>query len=106
MQNQQRRGWISFGAGVFLMALVAGIWVWIDLLLAGGARQNPAEATFLGKLNVAFALIFIAAVLGTINGWRMAKSGRRSIALIFAMVVAFIAGFIVAFGASNGFQTP
>jgi len=88
------------------MALVAGVWIWIDFLLAAGAQQDPAEATFLGKLNVAFGLIFIAAVLGAINGWRLAKSGRRSIALIFAMVVCFIAGFLVAFGASNGFQTP
>jgi hypothetical protein len=105
-QSQQRRGWISFGAGVFLMALVVGISIWIDFLLAGAAQRESATAAFLGKLNVAFGLIFIAALLGTINGWRTAKSGRRSIALIFVMVVCFIAGFFVAFGASNGLQTP
>ena len=74
-------------------------------MLAGGARHDPAEATFLGKLNVAFGLILAAGVLGTVNGWRMAKSGRRSVALIFGMIVCFAAGLVVAVGASNGLQT-
>jgi hypothetical protein len=106
LQSQQRRGWISFGAGVFLIALTTGIWIWVDSLLAGGAQHDSAEAAFLGKLNVAFALLFIAGVLGTINGWRMAKSGQRSVVLILLMVVCFAAGLFVAFGASNGLQTP
>jgi len=106
LQSQQRRGWVSFGAGVLLVVLAAGIWIWVDFLLAGGAQRNPGEATFLGKLNVAFGLILVAGVLGTINGWRMAKSGRRNVALILAMVVCFAAGLIVAVGASNGVQTP
>lgn len=106
IQSQQRRGWVSFGAGVFLIVLVAAIWIWVNVLLAGSAQRDAAEATFLGKLNVAFALILLAGVLGTIQGWRMAKSGRRNVVLILAMVVCFAAGLIVAVGASNGVQSP
>jgi len=104
-QSQRRRGWLAFGAGIFMIVLVIGIWTWVDLLLAGGAQHDSAEATFLGKLNAAFGLILAAGVLGTIHGWRMAKSGRRNIALILLMVVCFAAGLIVAVGASNGIQT-
>ena len=89
-----------------MMLFVIGIWIWVDLLLSGGASRDSAEAAFLGKLNVAFGLIFIAGALGTLNGWRMAKTGHRSVALIVTMLVAFGAGLLVAFNASNGFQTP
>lgn len=106
LQSQQRRGWISFGAGVFLIVLVTAIWIWVDILLAGSAQRDAVEATFLGKLNVAFGLILVAGVLGTIQGWKMAKSGRRNVFLILAMVICFAAGLIVAVGASNGVQTP
>ena len=104
--QSQRRGWISFGAGVFLIVLVSGIWVWVDVLLTGTAQRDSVEGTFLGKLNVAFGLMLLAGALGTIQGWRMAKSGRRNVVLILAMVVCFIAGLIVAVGASNGVQAP
>ena len=106
LQSRQRRGWVAFGAGVFLVVLAAGIWIWVDVLLAVGAQHDSAEATFLGKLNVAFGLIVVAGVLGTINGWSMAKSGRRNVALIFGMIVCFAAGLVVAVGAQNGVQTP
>lgn len=102
LQSQQRRGWVAFGAGVFMIVLVIGIWIWVDVLLAGGAQHDPTEATFLGKLNAAFGLLLVAGILGTLHGWRMAKSGRRNVALILLMVVCFAAGLIVAVGASNG----
>jgi hypothetical protein len=105
LQSKQRRGWVAFGAGVFLMVLTAGIWIWIDVLLSGGAQHDSAEATFLGKLNVALGLILVAGILGTINGWGMAKTGRRNVALILFMVICFAAGLFVAVGASNGLQT-
>lgn len=106
LQSQRRRGWVSFGAGAFLIVFAGAIWIWVNGLLLGGAQRNAAEATFLGKLNVAFALIVAAGVLGTIQGWMMAKSGRRNVPLILGMVVCFAAGLIVAVGASNGIQTP
>lgn len=106
LQRQQRRGWVAFGAGIFMIVLAAGIWIWVDFLLAGGAQRDSAEATFLGKLNVAFGLIVLAGMFGTFNGWSMAKSGRRNVALILIMVVCFAAGLIVAVSASNGVQTP
>lgn len=102
LQSRQRRGWVAFGAGVFLIVLIIGIWIWVNLLLAGGAQHDSAEATFLGKLNAAFGLILVAGILGTINGWGMAKTGRRNVALILFMVICFAAGLIVAVGASNG----
>jgi hypothetical protein len=105
MQSTRLRGWVAFAAGAFLVLFIAAIWIWIDRLFAarGIAASDPSAARFLGKINVAFALVAVAGVLGAINGWIMAHSGRRNIALVVALVVAFAAALFIAAGASSGY---
>lgn len=107
LASQQRRGWVAFGAGAFLVVFVAAVWVWIDRLFASSAITGDpaANAAFLGKLNVAFALIVISGVLGMINGWKMAQTGLRNNRLIFALVIVFAAALLLAFWASAGYQS-
>jgi len=94
------RGWVAFGAGVFLVIFAAAIWIWVDRLLLANGPADQATAQFAGKLNVAFGLIVISGILGTINGWVMAHSGQRNRALIVAMVLIFISAVFIAYNAS------
>ena len=100
------RGRLAMGAGAFLVVFIAAIWIWIDRLFAtrGIAASDPGAAQFLGKINVAFALVVVAGVLGVLNGWVMARSGRRNVALIVGLVVAFAAAVFLAAVASSGYR--
>lgn len=106
LASQQRRGWVAFGAGAFLAIFMAGVWIWIDRLFAanGIAQRDPAAAQFLGRINVACALVVLSGLLGVGNGWVMARSGRRHYPLMVAMLVVFVAALFVGFTASNGYQ--
>jgi hypothetical protein len=104
MQSAKLRGWLAFAAGAFLVLFIAAIWLWIDRQFAARdiVASDPAAARYLGKIHVAFALVVVAGVLGAINGWIMVRSGRRNLALVVALVVAFAAAVFVAAGASSG----
>jgi hypothetical protein len=106
LASQRRRGWVACGAGVVLVVLMGGVWLWIDRLFAanGGTAGSPGAAQFLGKLNIAFALIVVSGALGVANGWAMAQTGRRNMPLIFGMIVVFAAGLFLAVSASSGYQ--
>ena len=107
LASQQRRGWVAFFAGVFLIVLALGIWIWVDRLLTGpSAIQSPALPQFIGKLNVTFAMLLIAGVLGAVNGWMMIRTGRRNLALILLMLAFFVGSLFLAAGASSGFAAP
>lgn len=97
----KRRGWVAFGAGLFLVLFAAAIWFWVDRLLGANGAQDPAAAQLAGRLNVAFGLLVVSGVLGTINGWIMAHTGRRNTALIVAMVLVFVSALFIAYNASN-----
>jgi hypothetical protein len=96
----QTRGWVAFGAGIFLVIFAAAIWIWVDRLLLANGPADAATAQFAGKLNVAFGLIAVSGILGTINGWIMAHSGKRNSALIVAMVLIFVSALFIAYNAS------
>ncbi len=104
--SQQRRGWVAFGGGAFLAVFMAAVWIWIDQLFAGNgiAQRDPAAARFLGRINVACALVVLSGLFGVANGWIMAHSGRRNLALMVAMLVVFVAALFLAFTASNGYH--
>lgn len=104
LQSQQRRGWVAFGGGVFIVLFMGAIWIWVDQLVATKAQGDVATAQFLGPLNVAFALVVIAGILGVVNGWVMARTGVRNRALIFGLLIAFVSALFVAFTASNGYH--
>ncbi|HEY6327532.1 MAG TPA: hypothetical protein VIW73_13590 [Candidatus Cybelea sp.] len=105
--NQQRRGWVALGSGAFLVVFMAAIAVWVDrLLTANGLLQRDATAAqFFGRINVAFALVIVAGVLGIFNGWSMAHTGRRNNLLVLALLVVFVAALFVAWSASNMYRT-
>jgi ribosomal protein L40E len=104
LRSQKTRGWVAFGAGAFLAIFMGAIWIWVDRIMAQNAPADAATATFMGRVNVSFALIVIAGILGIINGWMMAHSGRRNTALIVALLICFVAALFVAWTASNGYH--
>jgi hypothetical protein len=106
LHGQQLRGWFALGAGAFLAIFVAAIWIAIDRSFAaqGVAGRNVAAAQFLGRINVAFALIVVAGVLGAINGWSMAHSGRRNLWLLVALLVVFVGALVIAGIASSSYR--
>jgi hypothetical protein len=106
LQSQQRRGWVALGAGVFLVVFMAAIWIWVDGLLAGNApgQRDAATAQFEGRINVAFALVVVAGMLGTINGWLMVRTGLRNRMLIFGLIIVFVSALFVACSASSGYR--
>jgi ribosomal protein L40E len=106
LASQKLRGWFALGAGAFLAIFMAAIWIWIDRLFAaqGIAARDVSAAQFLGRINVAFALILVAGVLGVINGWSMAHSGRRNLWLLVALLVAFVSALVIAGFASSSYR--
>ncbi len=106
LQGEQRRGWVAFGAGLFLIGVMIPIWIWVDVLVArnGLAQRDVATAQYEGRINVAFALVVVAGVLGTINGWLMTRTGFRSRALVFGLVIVVISALVVAYSASSGYR--
>jgi hypothetical protein len=106
LASQQRRGWLAFGAGAFLAIFIAAIGTWVDRLFtaSGAPQRDAAAAQFLGRLNVVFALVVIAGLLGCANGWLMVRSGRRNFPLMLGMVAVFAAALFLGFTASNGYH--
>ena len=104
LQSQERRGWVAVWTGAFVVVVMAAVWIWVDVLLAANGQSDPATAKFVGRLNVAFAFVVIAGVLGVINGWLTAHSGRRNTWLLIGLVVAFVSGLFVACSATGGYQ--
>jgi hypothetical protein len=102
LESAKRRGWIGFGAGVFLVIFPTGIAIWIDRLMAG--QTAPGTAGFLGRLNLAFVLIALSGALGMINGWRQGHSGRTNRPIVIATVVVFAIAFFLAYTASNAYN--
>jgi hypothetical protein len=106
LHSQRLRGWFALGAGAFLALFMAAIWIAIDRSFAaqGVATRDAAAAQFLGRINVAFALIVVAGVLGIINGWSMARSGRRNLWLLVALLAVFVGALVIAGIASSSYR--
>jgi len=98
----KRRGLIALFAGSFIVVLVGVLWIWIDRLVVGGtAVADPSDLQVLGKLNVAFPLILVAGILVIANGWVMLRTGKSNRALAWAVIIVFLVGVFLGFGASR-----
>jgi hypothetical protein len=98
----KRRGLIALFAGSFIVLLVGAVWIWVDRLVAGGtAVADPSDLQVLGKLNAAFPLILVAGILVIANGWLMLRTGKSNSALAWAVIVVFLVGAFIGFGASR-----
>lgn len=102
LESARRRGWVAFGAGVFLVIFVSAIWIWVDRLMA--AQSAAGAAQFVGRLNLAFALIILCGALGMVNGWYQGHSGRTNRAIVFAVFIVFAIALFLAYTASNAFN--
>jgi predicted membrane channel-forming protein YqfA (hemolysin III family) len=102
LESAKRRGWVAFGAGVFLVVFVSAVWIWVDRLMAGQAA--PGAAAFVGRLNEVFALIVLCGALGMFNGWSQAHSGRANRAIAFVTLGVFAIALFLAYTASNAFS--
>lgn len=95
LDKGRRRGRRALYAGVFLILLVGFIWIWIDRIFAGNATafSDASSMRLLGRLNVGFALLMIAGLMGSANGWLMMRSGKANIVLIVGLVIIAISAF-------------
>ncbi|MGB6518781.1 MAG: hypothetical protein WBE79_09805 [Candidatus Cybelea sp.] len=103
-ESERRRGWVALSGGVMLVILIGAVWIGVDRLLGSSAKNDVSTAQFLGKMNVAFALIAASGLFGVANGWTMAHSGRRDWPLLIGVIVTFAAGLVVAVVASSGYH--
>jgi hypothetical protein len=104
LRSQKTRGWFALVAAAFLAVFMGAIWIWVDRLMAANAPSDLATAQFLGKINVAFALIVVAGLLGTVNGVLMVRSGRRNLWLIVGLLLAFVIALFIAWSASSAYH--
>jgi hypothetical protein len=81
---------------------VSAIWIWVDRLMA--AQSAAGAAQFVGRLNLAFALIILCGALGMVNGWYQGHSGRTNRAIVFAVFIVFAIALFLAYTASNAFN--
>ena len=97
LESAKRRGWVVFGAGVFLVVFVSAIWIWVDRLMAG--QTAPGLSGFIGRLNVVFVLILLCGALAIGSGWFQAHSGRTNRAIAFGILIVFAIALFVAYTA-------
>jgi hypothetical protein len=102
-ESEKRRGWVAIAAAAILIVLTLAIWFYVDRAFVdrGVLERGAATAQFVGRLNVAFALVLISGVLGIVSGVVQARSGLRKRPLTFALVVAFASGLLIAVFASG-----
>ena len=105
--NHRRRGWVAFGSGVFLVVFMGIVAIWVDRLLSanGLLLRDATAAQFAGRMNVVFTLVIVAGVLGIINGWTMAHSGRQNKILVVGFIILVVAALFVGCSASRMYPT-
>jgi hypothetical protein len=85
------RGYLAIGAGIFLIVMMAGLYLFFGHLVASGSMELPQAVAydFLGKLDLGFALLALSGAIGIGNGLWIVRRGKINIALtIVALVVA------------------
>jgi len=97
------RGLVSVSAGIFIVALISGIWLYISYLVATGAVQMPAAdaAAFFGQLHVAFAMIILCGFLGIGGGIWLRRRGTPNRFLTVATIILFVAALGVMWQATK-----
>lgn len=102
----KRAGRRALIAGIIIIVMMVGVWIWVDSIFAGNssALANPSAMQFLGKLNVSFALLVVAGVLGVVNGRFMLRTGQRNIPLIIAILVVFAIAIFTSWFAVDAYQ--
>jgi len=85
------RGYIAIVAGVVLIVIPAGLYVFFGNLASSGSMDLPkqAAAAFFGQLDAGFALLAISGVVGIANGLWIVRRQKINVALtILGLVVA------------------
>lgn len=77
------RGYVAIGAGVFLIVLMAGLYLFFGNLASNGSMDLPkgAAAAFFGQLDFGFALLAVAGVVGIGNGLWIVRRQKINVAL-------------------------
>jgi len=96
------RGWIALIAGIFLVVIMTGIWLFIASHIASGTANLPTA----GQLYIGFALIIGGGFLAIGNGVWMLWKGRPNLAVAIVMIILFVAAFFVVQQATKGLGTP
>ncbi len=85
------RGYIAIGAGIFLVVLMAGLYLFFGHLASSGAMDvpEPAGSAFFGKLDLGFALLAISGAIGIGNGlWVVRRRTANTPLTIIGFLVA------------------
>ena len=87
------RGWFALVSGLFIIALMSWIWFFLARAIADHriTPMNAGNASFLGTMFVAFALIIGCGLIGIAQGVVMIRTGRRNRTLSIVVLVLFLA---------------
>jgi hypothetical protein len=96
IQRTKARGWVTIIAGIFIVVLMSGVWLFVMKAISEhrGTLDTPNTAKFLGQTYMAFGLIVFSGVLGIANGVVQLRTGRRNIALN-AVILMLVAAAVV-----------
>jgi hypothetical protein len=91
------------GAGIFLITLMAGLWLFIGHRVASGSMELPPDSgsIFIAKLYVSFALFAIGGAFGIGNGVCKIQRGKFSVPLAIVTGVTFATAISFAWQATN-----
>ena len=85
------RSWVSLIAGLFLVVVMTGVWIFIADQIAAGT----AHLLHPGGLYAGFALIIAGGFLAIANGIAMLWKGKPNLVVSIVMIILFVAAFFV-----------
>jgi hypothetical protein len=89
LRSMKARGWVALVAGVFLVVLMGGIWIYLANAIADHrmTMNTPGSRAFMGQVFVAFALLIASGFVGIASGIHQIRTGTRNRALLVVMVL-------------------
>lgn len=96
------RSWVSLIAGLFLVLVMTGVWIFIaDHLGAGTAHRLHPSGLYTG-----FALIIAGGFLAIGNGITMLWKGKPNLVVSIVMIILFVVAFFLIQQATSNLGTP
>jgi hypothetical protein len=104
VEQTKTRGWVTIAAGVFIVVLMSGVWLFVAKAIAEHrvTLDTPNTAKFLGQTYMAFGLIVFSGILGIANGVVQLRTRRRNISLNALILMLVAAAVVIIWLATSG----
>ncbi len=95
-RNLRRRGWVAVGAGIFIVVMMIGLWIFLAGIAPSMDITPMQAAAFFGDLHVGFVLLAVCGILGIFNGMHMVRANRiNPVLTIGALLIAGAAMYVL-----------